>query len=770
MVSEAAPSLTQSRPEQLLGLARLVTRAEFGGVALLSAHGELVEHFTAGLAPETVAGLRRAPWQAALVQFVLRQTDPVCLPAWPSEVPAPEAPAAGAFLAVPLTCPGRCRGVLYLCRPAGAEPFGSYDLEAALSVSHFLEQGSLFEEARLLARLRLLNQVAQAAAGNLELAPILRVALRELDRLMPMQVCAVWLVENAGVEEAQSERQGSTARFPSQFASAPPLPAPVPHLVPEPGAPVALLLADTTAGVSALAAGVRLNIVDTPFAACVHNGEPLFLDLDRPASGGVWSAECGVEDVADFVSTGPPAAHAARRTPHSALSLGMPGAACCFVVPLRAGDCTVGLLHSVCLRASGFSADQLQLFHLVANLLGPAISNCQFLGRLSTAYEALRLTQNQLVQTEKMRALGELAGGMAHEFNNALCGALGFLELTLRKTDLPVVAREHLESARICCLDAAQTVTRVQDFARGKRDGTTHIIELDHLVRQGVNLIRHKWENLAHARGAPVQVEVQTDSNARIAGSPNELREVLTNLVFNAVDAMPDGGLLTVRTWADGSSAFLAVADSGEGIPESVRRRLFEPFFTTKGERGNGLGLSVSFGIVQRHSGEIAVHSLPGKGTTFTVRLPAHKPSSGVRRAECGMKPSAVVAPRDAPGRSLRVLVVEDEETIRNFLDIGLKGMGHRPLLAGSAREALEAFSRERFDVVLTDLGMAEVSGEEVAREVRRQSPTTPVVVLTGWADQLQSEGTALAGVDRVLAKPVTLAALATALAKVCCA
>ena len=613
------------------------------------------------------------------------------------------------------------------------------------------------------ARLRLLNQVAQAAAGNLELEPILRIALRELDRMMPMQVCAVWLVENADQNESPARPPVSTARFPSQFGNAPPLPAPVPQLVPDPGAPAALVLADTTAGPGALAPGVRLNLVETPFAACVHDGEPIFLDLDRP------SPACDVRSATCDVAYDEQALNVARRTSHSALRLGVPSAASAFVVPLRAGDRTVGLLHCVCLRASGFSADQVQVFHLVADLLGPAISNCQFLGRLSSAYEALRQTQNQLVQTEKMRALGELAGGMAHEFNNALCGALGFLELTLRHSGLPDAAREHLESARVCCLDAAQTVTRVQDFARGKRDGTTHVIDLDQLIRQGVNLIRHKWENLAHARGTPVRVDVRTESNARVAGSPNELREVLTNLVFNAVDAMPEGGRLTVRTWADGPSAFLAVDDTGAGIPESVRRRLFEPFFTTKGERGNGLGLSVSFGIVLRHGGEITVHSRPEKGATFMVRLPTHDPGRNLRHGERGTTDRHSLRPQiAAPAKSLRILVVEDEECIRNFLDLGLKGMGHRPLLAASAGEALAAFARERFDVVLTDLGLPEVSGEEVAREVRRQSPMTPVVVLTGWADQLQAEGASLEGVNRVLAKPVSLATLATALAAVC--
>jgi signal transduction histidine kinase len=743
MGSETVPPATLTRPEQLLALARLVARAQVGGVSLLSADGELVEHLTVGFDEEAAAELRRSSWPAALVHAALGQPGPVCLSTWPAEAVPPEAtsvPPVGAFLGVPLNCPGRCRGVLYLCRPIGAEAYNEADVEAVQSVSRFLEQGSLFEEARLLARLNLLNRVAQASAGNLDLAPILRVALRELDRLLPMQVCAVWLVENSYLNEAPARSHGSAARFPSSFADAPPLPLPIPLLVPEPGAPASLVLADTTAGRGGLAPGVRLSLPDSPFASCLHNGEPLFTDLDRSSS-----------------------------TPHAELSLGVHGGACCFAVPLRAGDRTVGVLHSVCLRPSGFGADQVQLFHLVADLLGPAISNCQLFGRLSSAYEALRQTQTQLVQTEKMRALGELAGGMAHEFNNALCGALGFLELSLRSPALPPSTREHLEAARVCCLDAAKTVSRVQDFARWKRDGAVDVVDLDNLVRQTIELARHKWDSLAHARGAPIHVETWTEARSGVVGSPNELREVLTNLLFNAVDAMPDGGNLSVRTWREGSSVLFSVRDTGTGISEAVRRRLFEPFFTTKGERGNGLGLSVSFGIVRRHGGDITVQSQPGQGATFTVRLPAHNSDSASRGSHYGLKrPTTNGKTHSAVARSLRILVVDDEECIRGFLDAGLTGLGHRPVVARNAREALEAFAREPFDLVLTDLGMPEVSGEDVARAVHRQSPTTPVVVLTGWADQLQAEGAALEGVDHVLPKPITLSKLSATLAAVC--
>src|SRR5262249_45809406 len=214
-----------------------------------------------------------------------------------------------------------------------------------------------------------------------------------------------------------------------------------------------------------------------------------------------------------------------------------------FAVPLRAGDQIMGVLQSVCTQPAGFTREQIQLLYLVADLLGPAVFNCQLFGRLQSAYEELRLTQNQLIQAEKMRALGELAGGMAHDFNNSLCGVLGFLELTLTNPTLPADCRGYLEFSRTCALDAAQTVRRVQDFARWKRNEVAaERLDVNDLVRQTVELTRPKWESLAQTRGTAITVEVGTKATSQIIGSAAELREVITNLVFNAADAMPGGG------------------------------------------------------------------------------------------------------------------------------------------------------------------------------------------------------------------------------------
>jgi len=443
---------------------------------------------------------------------------------------------------------------------------------------------------------------------------------------------------------------------------------------------------------------------------------------------------------------------------------------------LRAGDQTFGILQCVTSRPSGFTSEQVQILYLVADLLGPAISNCQLFGRLRGTYETLRATQEQLIRNEKMRAIGELASGMAHDFNNSLCGVLGFVEMALMDHALSSASRGQLELARTCALDAAQTVRRVQDFSRARRhEAVFQVLDLNQFVRETVELTRPKWESLERSRGIPIALELRTESRLPVLGNAAELREVLTNLVFNAVDAMPQGGTLTVTTWSDGGDVFLAVRDTGVGMSAGVQQRLFEPFFTTKGEHGNGLGLSVTFGIIRQHEGEITVTSEIDRGSLFTVRLPAAYKQDGVMEQESRIASGAIAAirdgakPRATSGGSvseggLRVLVVEDEEPICRLLATVLTTLGHHPRVVQTATEGLRVFAAEPFDLVLTDMGLPDLSGEEVARTVAERSPGTPVVLLTGWADQIVNEARPMPGVSQVLGKPVTIERLAETL------
>jgi signal transduction histidine kinase len=698
--------------------------------------------------------LERSAALAYLLQMVVRLPAPTRLRSLtasglPAEMPLPRGP----FLGVPLTCSGRNRGVLYLARSPGEAMFTDQEEDLLLPIGSWLEQANLSEEARLLSRLRVMNEVAQAAAGDLRLTSILEVTLRELDRLLPLHVSAIWLLEE-GVRSqgpASGRCQPANDKQPVDSGRSP-------LQTPE------LLLAATSsvsgnmACSMGLIAGLRLPPEQAPFASCLNDGQAVYADQWPGVRGR--GSKIKEETTA---SSSLPATDPWPPTPY-------------FAVPLRSGDRSVGVLLSVCTRPAGFTGEQIQLLYLVADLLGPAISNGQLFGHLSEAYEELRVTQSQLIQAEKMRALGELAGGVAHEFNNSLCGVLGFLELALLNKSLDPACRGFLESARTCASDAAQTVRRVQDFARWRRNEVHgQLLDLNALVRQTVELIRHKWEGLTHSRGTAIHVEVLTGDAAPIVAIPSELRQVITNLAFNAVDAMPKGGTLTLRTWSTPADTFLAVSDNGMGIPEALRHRVFEPFFTTKGERGSGLGLSVAFGIIRRHGGEITVESQEGKGTAFTVRLPtatAHFPAPMPDKGDgtskiTGPVPFVGQGQGQRHGKNLRILVVEDEESVRRFLENVLNRLGHRPRLVCNVHEGVGALDEEAFDIVLTDLGLPGPNGEEMARRVAERSPQTPVVLLTGWADQINADKRSIQGVARVLGKPVTLDALAEVLAAV---
>jgi CheY-like chemotaxis protein len=236
-------------------------------------------------------------------------------------------------------------------------------------------------------------------------------------------------------------------------------------------------------------------------------------------------------------------------------------------------------------------------------------------------------------------------------------------------------------------------------------------------------------------------------------GDESELREVLVNLVFNAVDAMPQGGTLTLSTReSKGSgSVEIAVADTGVGMTEDVRSRVFDPFFTTKGKAGMGLGLAVSYGIIRRHEGSIEAESEVGRGTTFRLRLPAAQ--SGAKQEPSAEAPAIALVPH-RPGAT-RILVVDDEENVRELLADILESEGYRVELASSGREALEKFGDGRgFDALFTDLGMQGMSGWELAHAVRELDGKIPVAVVTGWGEAVGSSERLAARVDWVIAKP----------------
>ncbi len=372
------------------------------------------------------------------------------------------------------------------------------------------------------------------------------------------------------------------------------------------------------------------------------------------------------------------------------------------------------------------------------------------------ALDELKRTQEQLVRMEKLRALGEMASGVAHDFNNVLAVILGRVQLLQRKLEDPTF-RRWLSIVEQAALDGAQTVRQIQEFTRVRRDQPTQTVDLSQAVRDAVEMTRTRWRDESQSRGIEIRLALDLGVVPPVDGQPSELREVLTNLVLNAVDALPHGGDIRIATRLREEQVEMSVSDTGVGMSDSVRRRIFEPFFSTKGPSGTGLGLAMVYGVVSRHGGEILVDSTEGVGSTFTVRLP-------VGRAPSTLGPHGV-----APGaESVRVLVIDDEPFVRETLGEILRQQRHDVVVADDGVSGLARFHEGAFDLVMTDLAMPGMSGWQVAQAVKAARPQVPVVLVTGWGVEVQADELHTHGVDRVMTKPFRFEDVQEVVARFC--
>jgi PAS domain S-box-containing protein len=330
--------------------------------------------------------------------------------------------------------------------------------------------------------------------------------------------------------------------------------------------------------------------------------------------------------------------------------------------------------------------------------------------------------RERAARADKLRALGQLASGVAHDFNNSLAAILGRAQLLRRQTQDEALVR-NVEIIQTAAEDAAATVRRIQTFARKSPAKEFEMLDVVSLLNDAIEITRTRWENEARLRGLDYQVVLEADSGQHTFGSASELREVFVNLIVNAVDAMPKGGRLSIGCLREGPRLRLLFADTGTGMPEDVRQKIFDPFFTTKGAQGTGLGLSVSYSIIERHEGLISVASEVGGGTRFTIDLPAASPQL--------VADEATVEDVEVP--SLSILVIDDEPSVRETLAEMLEIMGHRVLLADGGQNALQTLAGNDCDLVFTDLAMPEMDGWETSREIRKRWPEMNVVLVTGY-------------------------------------
>jgi signal transduction histidine kinase len=372
--------------------------------------------------------------------------------------------------------------------------------------------------------------------------------------------------------------------------------------------------------------------------------------------------------------------------------------------------------------------------------------------QLEETLAELKATQRQVLQQERLRAMGQMASGIAHDFNNSLSPIVGFAELLLRHPDLPKdTAHSYVQLINTAASDATAVIRRLRELYRERGESADDgPVNLRARIDEVVALTQPRWKNQALAQGVEIRVETDVADVPVIRGDAAAIREMLANLVFNAVDAMPRGGVITLRARVEEGEVLLEVSDTGSGMSEEIRQRCLEPFFSTKGQHGTGLGLSLVHATIERHGGTLRVESEPGHGSRFIARLPLHS-----RAAATG---TAAGPPDDS--RPLHILVVEDDALARQSVIAQLGSLGHTVESATNGVEGLSRFRAGRFDLVITDRAMPEMGGDQLAATVAQAAPGTPLIMLTGFGDLMDAKRERPVGVTAVMSKPVTLDAL----------
>jgi signal transduction histidine kinase/ActR/RegA family two-component response regulator len=440
------------------------------------------------------------------------------------------------------------------------------------------------------------------------------------------------------------------------------------------------------------------------------------------------------------------------------------------ISPLSFDGRVFGVLVAARASANSFSSGDCEFLRQLSEHLSLATHQAQLHSSLQTAYEDLRQSQQSVMQQERLRALGQLASGIAHDINNALSPAALYTQALLeREVSLSQEARDRLVIVNRAIDDVGATVARMRTFYRPRDvELTLSPIDLNQLLQQVAELTRARWRDMAQQHGTVIELQGEyAPQLPAVMGAESEIRDALTNLVLNAVDAMPGGGTLTLRTRVKETrvsaneatrSVIVEVRDTGTGMTEAVRNRCLEPFFTTKGERGTGLGLAMVYGMAQRHSADLEIDSEPGRGTTMRIAFQV----TAITASEPRSPDAAAMGP-------LRLLLIDDDPLLLQSLQDVLSMDGHQVTAADGGQRGIDEYFAARargepFAVVVTDLGMPKVDGRTVAAAIKSASPETPVVLLTGWGQRLRDEAQLPENVDRVLSKPPRVSELRSTL------
>jgi len=445
------------------------------------------------------------------------------------------------------------------------------------------------------------------------------------------------------------------------------------------------------------------------------------------------------------------------------------------VVPLmveqRSG--VFGVLVVARHAAHAFSSAECEFLRQLCDHVSLAANQAQLHDSLKQAYDDLQVSQGAVMQQERLRALGQMASGIAHDINNAISPVSLYVEALLtHETGFSARARGQLEIIQRAVDDVAHTVARMGEFYRqGKGYGQMELapVVVTQAFREVLELTKARWSDMAQQRGTVIETKVECEGESPVVMAlASELREALINLILNATDAMTEGGTLTLRTGhsleaGKGVSrrVYIEVSDTGAGMDEATRRRCLEPFFTTKGDRGSGLGLAMVYGIAQRHGADIDILSAPGEGTTFRMTF---TPTSPTAQSTGSLRIQKIP-------RHTKILLIDDDPVLLTSLREVLVHDGHQVQTASGGRVGIDAFrdalkAGKPFPVVITDLGMPHVDGRAVAAAIKAAAPTTAIIMLTGWGQRLVASGETPADVFAVVSKPPRIAELRQVIAE----
>lgn len=432
------------------------------------------------------------------------------------------------------------------------------------------------------------------------------------------------------------------------------------------------------------------------------------------------------------------------------------------IVPLVQEARVLGVMVTARKAENAYSEHELKFLRQLGEHVALALSQAELLKQLQDAYEELTQTQDLVLQQERLRALAEMAAGIAHDINNAISPAALYVESLLSPDrDLPDRDRKQLMTIQTAIDDVTNTVLRMSRFAKGRDEVSDFVFtDVNALCQEAIELTRAKWETITIKEGRSIQIKTCFEENiSPLHASRSEMREALTNLILNATDALPSGGAIEIHTSTrtTGGEKFLnlEVRDNGVGMDEQTKVRCMEPFFTTKGDRGTGLGLSMVYGIVKRMGGTLAIDSSPGKGTRISLVFAMNSEEPG------DVLPEAV-AVRNTAFAIRKILLVDDDELILETCSSILRHTGHEVKAVSTGNMALEVLSAQTntlkpYDLVITDFGMPDMTGTELAREIKKKFPAIPLVLMSGWGSQINQDEDEFKNIDEIVSKPPRL-------------